>query len=40
MEALPTIDKIDDEIIQAQRTFKQQLGIECEYNADWCNGKI
>jgi hypothetical protein len=30
MEALPTVDKIDDEIIQGQRTLKKQLGIECE----------
>ncbi|KAJ5118952.1 Glycoside hydrolase/deacetylase beta/alpha-barrel [Penicillium atrosanguineum] len=31
MEALPTIDKIDNEIIQAQRTLKEQLGIESSY---------
>lgn len=40
MEALPTIDKIDDEIIQAQRTLKEQLGIECEYNPELCNGQL
>ncbi|KAJ5668324.1 Glycoside hydrolase/deacetylase beta/alpha-barrel [Penicillium maclennaniae] len=31
MEALPTLDQIDDEIIQAQRTLQEQLGIESSY---------